>query len=831
MNKNGFLKNVKIAVLLGYILLFLLSVFGGYQIYKELLNFSKNNKPFAESKQLNLISNALVTMYKSESVKKIMLSENPTVRNLDSLYKAENKNITLYLDSLHTMSNDKNIHASLDTVNNLLIEKDKNLQNILRLLEAIKKLPYSKQILTTVLSKNDISNLMDIFESNIQKRTIDSSFITTKKKGFFSRIKDVFVAGDDSTKVISKQNSESKDSTFKRPAQLLTDTVVQFINHINIKSDRKKAKYLNELSQKYSSMLNYDELLTGQIHNILYNLETKERKYVTNMLVGRNEVVSKSSRMMSIIAWASILTVLIFIILTLFLINKSESFKNKLEESKKRAEDLMKSRERLLLMISHDIKSPLSSIIGYLELISKDKMSQAEKGHFDSMKNSSEHILELVNKLMDYHKLEQGKSELNKITFYPHQLVEDIYQSFVPIIGNKLSYNLQNKIQQHNLYESDPFIIKQVVNNLISNAIKFTKKGKVQLYASLDDTNLLTISVQDTGVGIKSDDIKKIFDEFERVGSQTDQNKIEGFGLGLAITYKLVKLLNGDIVVKSEYGKGSEFTIQIPLATVQQTTRDILAKNDEKLPQRQLTGKKILFVDDDLVMLNVYEKLLQREGAVVTLCSGSKEALEAIKKDKFDIILTDIQMPQMNGFEFAKKIRKSSDSHYKQVNLVALSARTDVSEKDFKSAGFTAFLPKPVRFNAMLDKIHELLLVTNPMPELTISNAQTKGIGALIEYVEDDEEASKDILTTFESENRIKLNELKTGLKNNNWEQIQMTSHKLLPLMTMIDAKEMIPLLVKLENGDQNIENVKNLIEMLKRTNDEVSEFIKNKFV
>lgn len=827
MKKKGFLRNVRIAVLLGYILLFFLSVIGGYLFYKELINFSQHNKPFSERKQLTLISNALVTMYKAESIKKVMLSENVDLKDIDSSYSAINKNTKLYIDSLYTLSNDEKQRLSLDTVKNLLTEKDKNLYNIRELLVAIKKLPYSNQILTTVLSKKDVDNLFDIFDKNIQKQVVDSSFFIKKKKGLFSRIKSVFTEDQDSTKVLAKQTTETKDTTFVKPAKLLTDTIVQFINDVSLKSDKKKARYIAQLSQSYREMLSYDELLTGQIHSILYNLEAKERSYVANATIEKDKAVKKSSNIMSIIAWASLLTVLFFIFLTLRLIDKSESFKNKLEQSKKKAEDLMKSRERLLLMISHDIKAPLSSIIGHIELISKDKMSQNEKGHIDNMKYSSEHILELVNKLMDYHKLEQGKSEVNNITFSPSQLMEDIFQSFVPVINDRLSYKLHNKISKNDMFECDPFVVKQIINNLISNAVKFTKQGKIDVSSSVDNEGTLKVSVKDTGMGIKSEDIQKIFDEFQRVGETKDKNRVEGFGLGLAITHKLVKLLNGDIQVESVYGKGSEFKVFIPLKQCVEIKQKIAIDNsDVETVRHSIKNAKLLFVDDDLVMLNVYEKLLQREGADVIVCSSSNEALSILNNSNFDVILSDIQMPEMNGFEFVKKIRGLQSPHYKKVKVVALSARTDISEKDFKEAGFNAFITKPVKFTVLLAKINELLNDKSVVEIKTEPDENPKGIHSLIEFVEDDAEASKDILVTFESENKVKLDELTSSSKSNNWAQIKATSHKLLPLMKMIDEKDMVEMLVRLEKGEKKSEDVNNVIERLKKVNEDVANFI-----
>lgn len=829
MNKSVFFQNIKLTVFIGYFLLFLLAVLGGYKIYNQLITFSRKEQPFTERKQLSLISNALVSMYETESMRKIILTDNVNIANLDLIYKNQNQKIHSYLDTLYRATNQKEIRRSLDTVNLLLNAKEINLKNMLLLSDSIKNLPYSKKILTTILSKNDINDLYDIFEQKFSKRTNDSSFYEKKKKkGFFAKLKDVFNEDQDSSKVTTKQSTTTSDTSYVKPAQLLTDTIVQFVNDVSKRSDRKKAIYLTKLSLRQDQMLYYDEMLTTQVHQILRNLEAKERKIANSLIFEREKTVRHSSQTVSFIALASLFVILFFMFWTLRLINKSQDYKNKLEKSKQYAEDLLISRERLLLMISHDIKSPLSSILGHIELLSKEKMPENEKNYINTMRNSSEHILELVNRLMDYHKLEQGKSEKNIVQFSPCMLVDDIYKEFVPIVAKKeLKFILNNNVEKQQLFENDPYILKQIINNLISNATKFTQKGIITFSSSIVNNELLQISIKDTGIGIKEQDKEKIFNEFQRVGNAQEQNSIEGYGLGLAITQKLVKLLDGGIKLNSEYGKGSEFTIEIPINKsenqIQPSNKNIAQTHTPKL------SAKVLFVDDDEAMLNVYKKLLTQEGAEVTVCSNPKNVSLLLEKTKFDIMLTDIQMPQMNGFELIKSIRTKNKDYYSKLPVIALSARSDISEENFITEGFTAFLSKPVPFNVLINKILDLvnLEISKIKNTAEISQSAEKGIHSIIEFVKDDQETSLDILNVFIDENNLKINQLSNFLKNKNWEQIKMVAHKLLPLMRMIGAQEIIEICETLEIGEKDTTKVKTLIDLVKNKNKEIEEFIK----
>ena len=234
-------------------------------------------------------------------------------------------------------------------------------------------------------------------------------------------------------------------------------------------------------------------------------------------------------------------------------------------------------------MISHEIKAPLSSIIGHIELMSHDKVLPEDKEHLDNMRTSSEQILDLSNKLMDYHRLEQGKSKVNFVSFAPHRLMEDIYKSFIPLAGRKKLYiHSESDIKADLLFESDPFVITQILNNLINNAIKFTEKGGVSIHSLIDEKNNLCVTIKDTGIGIRQEDVLKIFDEFERIGNVDDQRQVEGFGLGLPITKQLVDLLGGTIKLNSEPNKGTEFQLAVPLKEISEPAE----KSGKRKPAR-----------------------------------------------------------------------------------------------------------------------------------------------------------------------------------------------------------------------------------------------------
>lgn len=821
MHRIKVLGNLKLIVLIGYVVLFALAIFGLVRIYKELVVFSEFNHATVQRKELSAISNALVSMYEAESVREIMLSENFYIPTLKSSYDDIDFRVRRYIDTLYTISPDKSLHAKLDTVNMLLDEKKRNFLSMMLLTDSIKNLPYSDVLSTKVLSRKDVTDLGRLVSSRMVEKK-DTTYYVKEKRGFMARLRAVFVSDGDSTKVLNTEGVSVKDTLAYTPAEMLTDTLVHYINTVNAKSDKRKAAYVVKLSARQSAMFYFDEKLTGQINNILRQIEEDEQRIADRLLREKEGVLKRSSHIVSNIGVASLFVFILFLTLTVLLVNKNQRFRNDLEKSNQVARRLLKSREKLLLMISHDIKAPLSSIIGYIELMSRDSMTPEDRERLNTMRASSEQILDLSNKLMDFHRLEQGKSELNIVSFAPHTLLDDVCRSFIPATDKKrLFLKSELNISPDLTYRSDPFILRQVLNNLINNAIKFTSAGGITVGASVDPAHNLWVTVKDTGIGISSEDSKRIFDEFERAGHVDAKRSVEGFGLGLPIAKRLVELLGGKIDFTSVVGQGTEFRISIPMQKAEEPSDEpsmALPPNDARHP----AAKKILWVDDDVALLNVYSKLLERDGAEVTRCEDAQKSIDILRNEHFDLIFTDIQMPVMNGFELIKKIR-ALGGYCASVPVVALSARSDVSEKDFKAAGFSCFLSKPISLELL-----RRIVGSHDLPAETPANNDTShtGFDALIEYVKEDKTVSLDILDTFYADSVNKTKALKEALETEDWNTIQAVAHKMLPLMTMIGERNMADLLTRLEHGEKDAPTAHTVIAHAERVNKSAAEYI-----
>lgn len=809
----------KIFILLGYVLLAIVATIGVVALYGELQKISTPDE--TSSKDIITASNVLATLYEAESNGKMIFSG----RNIqhEKLRDSLITQVKNEIEILKRSSQDSFFISKLDSVEILLDLKYQNEKRMYLLMDSILKLPANQRRTTTVLSEKDLSDIESVIRSR-DMQIMDSTIVMVRQKSFIEKVADIFTRNSkDSISLSSTQKREMIDSLV--PINHVRDTIAQYLTDYVFERNLRHSILTSKLSFRQFQMQATNEILLAKINYILQSLEDKDTMSRLKIEMSKKEVLSNSATIGYRVAIGALIIAVLFMALTLYLINKQIRYRKKLETSKSRTEMLLVSREHLMLAISHDIKAPLSSIIGFIELLSKTKLPDKEKYYLQNMQISSEQILELINNLLDFHKLDSGKHIVNSINFSPYLLVNDIYQSFIPIVKSKsIEIKLFNEISSLDIYNSDPFRIKQIINNLVSNAIKFTKEGYVDFSAKITkkgDKQWLIVSIKDTGVGISKEDLQRLFKQYERSRSADIQN-IEGFGLGLAISKKLANNFGGDITVESELGVGSTFTLKIPIVPTK-STPEVQKKisqnigNDSKL--------RLLFVDDDKVLLNIYFEMLKQMGYEPVLCDKSTKALDELQNNDFDIVFCDIQMPDMNGFELVERIRNAKFSRAKEIPVVALSARSDVSMGTYKEAGFTTFLPKPFTSQQLLSVIANLtgLLENKNIDNLNVKKAS---FNALIDFAEEDQKAARLILNTFVDENADTIFKMRTALNSNDWQTIKELAHKLLPRMRMINDSEIISILYNIENGEQDAEKLENAIKMIEKRNLEALDFI-----
>ena len=528
------------------------------------------------------------------------------------------------MEALSAADDQQNLRT--DSLLTLLHEKDQNTIQMLRVLSEANDSLLSASEIEEIISEQDSV----ITQQRVQHRVItkrDSLITTPKKKGFFKRLAEVFSPSKQDSAVLVNTSLEVATDTILQPTTS-KDSLQQKIRMATEEKRLQRKKTIRRTSTKYQRM---NTQLTARMDSLIKQYEEEMTLRARQDAELQQEVRMRSARIIGGIAVGAVLLSAFFLILIMRDISRSNRYRQQLEVANKRAEDLLVAREKLMLAITHDFKAPLGSIMGYTELLSRLTEDERQRFYLDNMKSSSEHLLKLVSDLLDFHRLDLNKAEVNRIVFNPAQLFEEIRVCFEPLTAAKglvLQCHIAPELSEK--YISDPLRIQQIVNNLLSNAVKFTQQGKITLTVGYNASKL-TIAVADTGKGMASEDRERIFQEFTRLpGAQGE----EGFGLGLSIVHKLVLLLEGTIDVQSTLGKGSCFTVVLPLFPVGKSIvenkpfgsrikkpskdTDVSPEETDAVPAMKVI--RVLLIDDDKIQLNLTAAMLKQHNIDAVCC-------------------------------------------------------------------------------------------------------------------------------------------------------------------------------------------------------------------
>lgn len=717
-------------------------------------------------------------------------------------YKRAMKEASALIDSLQQLLTDTLQQMRLDTVRSLLRNKE---QNMVLVLEAMKQIPtdelYRQQLDSLIMQQDSI-----LSSTHVRRRVVthrNSYTIHHKPKKFFRRLADVFSPGKpDSTQVdniIQEEYTDTIDEAYNP-----VDTIATMLTSIQHKVFQTRQESMRTLDARINQLRIAGGRVSQRVNQLLDNIEDDEQKAMEVRIAHEQDIRQQAAWTMATIAILAVLLVLIFFTIIWRDITRSNHYRKELEKAKLYAENLLVAREKLMLTITHDIKAPAGSIIGYIDLLIRLVQDRRQQFYLHNMKSSANHLLDLITSLLDYHRLEAGKMDIHPVTFNPHELFESIYTSFLPGAEKKqLTLNFEENIPRTLNLEGDPFRIRQIAENLISNALKFTSQGSITIQVDYEQ-NRFTFRVEDTGCGMSIQEQQRVFQAFTRLQSAQGQ---EGFGLGLSITKKLVELLNGEITIESAPGKGSMFQVVLFLPKVTKAPiTQVETLSDDKKQWR------ILLIDDDRIQLNLTEVMIydlfnhaqHSIPPVIKCCTQPEELFKLIASETFDIVFTDIQMPAMNGFELLQKLRSLDVPQAKNIPVIAITARSDMDETDFCTQGFAGCLHKPFNQTELLKifKAHmqedwkENTVQTDSKPSDTEC---TYNFSPLTAFSGDDPAAAHEILETFIGESTKNYERMKQALSNKNMADLCNVAHKMLPTFTMIEARKAIPALQWLE--------------------------------
>jgi signal transduction histidine kinase/CheY-like chemotaxis protein len=729
----------------------------------------------------------------------------------------ESKTLRQTMDSLRELYNDNPAQrVRLDSMKRLLLERDKLFLNYL-------------QVRQGLVNNNDLTKQIQTLSELILNYApqIDSTVITTEKK-----VSTTFIYPSDSTAVAAKEEAPPVKSGFfsrlfgkkkpagpepsatdgeepEQPRQTPTRMVTE---EVNVKIDTlalakqdsimwevEKAMQDYEKERRLQSsrfvnreieLANASNVLTSQMLSILQEVEKEVVKQEAQNNIQARNVVSTSVLRISGIMGVFLLLMAILVYLILTDIAKSNAYRQQLEIAKEEAEYHGMAKQRFLSNMSHEIRTPLQSIIGYADLLrQQDKPS---KRHLEAIFHSSEHLLHIVNEVLDYSRIISGKFTFEQRDFDLHQLLEEVIGVMRPQAEKKLlPLSLINHVSGNGFINGDPFRLKQLLYNLIGNAIKFTEEGEVTLKVEEAPSEeagntLLTFTVTDTGKGITPKDVRRIFNQFEQAGDSSHQN---GTGLGLSIVKALTEAQNGTIEVTSELGKGSSFAVQLPFAIAAGAPSEPSYIETARASSR-FSGK-VWVVDDDPFILHLCASIFEKHGVAHTCFQLPETLLGTPWDDNVTLILADMRMPGMNGAELCKRLRMQVPE---DVKIYALTAQALPEEREaVLQEGFDGLVMKPFRES-------EILALLNDQPYIDEDDFyEYEGdqeedeidLAALVKLTFGDKEQLQKILERFVTDNRHDVELLSTAARDVDMEQISLLLHRMAGRTAQIGAGEL----------------------------------------
>ena len=391
----------------------------------------------------------------------------------------------------------------------------------------------------------------------------------------------------------------------------------------------------------------------------------------------------------------------------------------RLREEKERADGANEAKSKFLSNMSHEIRTPMNAIVGLTEVLMREDIGEKERKYLQNIRSSGDALLGLINDLLDYSEIESGKFVITEDNYEPLMVLEDLKPVFEDRIGDKpitLNYDVDQNLPW-TLY-GDGLRIRQILINLTNNAIKYTESGFVTIAIKIvekkEDEVKIEVSVQDSGQGIRKEDLSRLFDAFTQVDIKKNKGK-EGTGLGLAICKQLVDLMGGKLDVQSEYGKGSEFSFTLWQKVIgKETVGDRETKKEEisKALEFDFTAPeaRILIVDDMELNREVAIALLEPLQMQIDEAENGYQAVQMVQQKDYDLVLMDHYMPVMDGIEATQKIRGLTDEKYRRLPILALTADVVAGEKEnFFKAGMNEVISKPIQVNEMCEKLHKYL--------------------------------------------------------------------------------------------------------------------------
>ncbi len=661
------------------------------------------------------------------------------------------------------------------TMTSLLKEEQENLR---QLSDAMAGKPDKNYLREKVNSLNTGKDSVVVHSKAPQTHEAKSTTVEVVKtrKGFFRRLADAFKKEHAETLSVKKDSDMAVVDTVVTPVNV-AENVADILQQIEKKENHEKRSHADNMNKEVEDLKVVSTQLALRSAKQLSDVHQKERGAMQRAISQAMEARRDLLWQMGLLAIVTIAAVMVLIVVIWRDSKKEREYQESLEAANEEIQCVMNQRERLLLTITHDIKAPAASIAGFIDLMGDYVSSRKGMECLHNIKNSAVHLSHLVASLLDYHQLENGLMKVRPTTFSLVRLVAECVEGMrlrAEEKGLRLSYDTT---KAEGLFLADAFRIRQILDNLVGNAIKYTDCGGVTVKALVSKAmgkHQLTLSVKDTGKGMTTEDKRKVFQAFARLGNAQG---IEGAGLGLSITKELVALLDGEIHVNSTVGKGSIFTVTIPVEPSKEET----TKKDAR---KAFANHKILILDDDKLQLQLIQEMLRRivdDSWRVFACGHVVDALTTLHNERPALMLMDIEMPEMNGTEMIRHV------NHAQMTVVAMTAHDNSIKGQLLEAGFDDCLFKPFGIDQLARILGKEAKGQVVADDTTPTDGPSSRFDSLVAFAGGDEDAAREIVSTVKEELARHLSDLKEMRESAILpvENIGKVAHKLLPIASM----------------------------------------------
>ena len=834
--------STRIKILVGYALLAVVLVSATWMVYDNTRSLSAVNEASERlMARRDIVDSLVFTMLETANAERsVLLGDAGKWQRFDEALNSSAANAMrlrpLLMDTLK--------QQRLDSLITLLKAKRENTLLVMKELNNdCRDIYYNNKLEALHSGRDSIVISPQTKERHEQHETVYE--VVKTKRGFFRRLGDAFRKQHTDTVSTTRLTHQPSTATINHRLNI-ADSVANVLAEIHSEQQRASDRKQNAISSRNRQLQRVSIQLTKRTWLLIEDIQSDEHNALQRVV---GKAMSSRRAMIVRIAVLGLLAILSAAILVVYIlrdIKRERRDRQRIIEAKAETERIMQQRERLLLTITHDIKAPAASIAGFIDLLSEYVDQPKAVGYLQNISGSAKHLLQLVSALLDYHKLESGKAERHEVSFAPAVLISECVAQMQPLaMEKKLKLATDVQVTESMLCRSDAFRIKQIVNNLVGNAIKYTDKGEVRVGVNIANRQL-SISVKDTGCGMTPDELQTVFNAFTRLPGA--QGK-EGVGLGLTITREIVTLLGGEINVQSAKGKGSTFTVSLPVKIVtnqgvhqqnkqthgvhlsqvhqqsqqskqqlhQQSQRDsLVGALETSAPPKdksQHPTLSVVIVDDDRLQGQLLTEMLQRIEGIsfnTTTTIHASEAIAIATESAPNIVFTDIEMPEMNGSEIMRRIRNNTEVQQRSctTKFVAMTAHEQSIMPQLRSDGFDACLFKPFSVQTLAATICQLTGIAVRVSEnsklktageaennskLKIQNScsgkrlyepSAKLRTALLPFTDGDPEAERQIIGDIRKSIEEYLEMIGDG---SDPERIAKAVHKAMPLLEMLE--------------------------------------------